>query len=159
MKAVFYVALCFLMHLGAKGQAVDSTFTEHQKIPHAIDNRGDGIIGDPNAQRDTAVSKPDIEARFSQGHDSLMRYIQSNFEYPARCQEEEIKGYVLLRFLVDMQGRVSRIYAVEKTNACPEFEYEATRVLMTTSGLWIPAQLNGKPVRSWRQLPIRFSTE
>jgi hypothetical protein len=97
-----------------------------------------------------------VKASFPGGESAFRKYIGSNFVYPPRCMEERINGYVILRFVVDQSGHVSRITAIEQTKSCPEFTLEAIRVLKK-SPRWIPGQLRGKFVSSWREIPVALN--
>lgn len=101
---------------------------------------------------------PDIQAKFPFNNGNYMTYIEANFEYPQRCLEKEISGEVILKFIVDTEGRVTNIFAVEETKSCPEFTKEAIRVIQK-SPKWIPAFKNGKKVYSWVLLPIKLNLE
>lgn len=106
----------------------------------------------------TIYEKVDVEAVFRGGTENFIEYVKQNFQYPVRCTEEGINGYVLLRFVVDKNGRISEIKALEETAACLEFTQEAIRVAKR-SPPWIPAQFNGKSVSSYRTIPIRLDLE
>ncbi len=97
-----------------------------------------------------------VKAIFPGGNQALIQYIYKNFEYPPLCQEKGISGYVLLKFSIDLEGRIKNIKVIEETAACPEFAKEAIRVI-NQSPPWIPAQINGKFVNSWIALPIRLN--
>jgi TonB family protein len=99
-----------------------------------------------------------IQASFPGGTDSFVRFITNNFVYPLRCQDSGISGYVLLRFVVEKDGKVKNITVLEETKRCPEFSKEAVRVL-SLSPPWIPGKVDGSYVRSYRVLPIRLSLQ
>ncbi len=96
-----------------------------------------------------------IEASFPGGEAAFHDYVAKEVQYPVRCKDERIKGSVLLRYLVDKSGRISRVSALEETKSCPEFTEEAIRIIKR-SPRWIPAQQNGEFIDSWRESPIRF---
>jgi periplasmic protein TonB len=100
----------------------------------------------------------DVPAQFPGGDQKFREYISTTFEYPPRCSEENINGYVLLKFVVDAAGAISRVTAVEETKSCPEFTQEAIRILKK-SPRWIPAQNNGKFTTAWRQIPIKLTLQ
>lgn len=114
---------------------------------------GENPLGD-NKPAEPAT-KVDVQAQFPGGEKAFIQFVIDNFQFPPRCQEEGISGYVLLRFVVSEDGRISRISAVEDTKSCPEFTDEAIRVLKK-SPKWIAAQYNGRFVKAWRQIPIRL---
>lgn len=96
-----------------------------------------------------------IKASFPGGDAAFKEYVRDNFNYPTRCQDDGINGYVLLRFVVDETGKVSRVSAIEETKSCPEFTTEAIRVLKK-SPRWIPGNNNGVQMKSWREIPINL---
>jgi protein TonB len=98
----------------------------------------------------------DIKANFPGGESAFRSYVAGEFIYPQRCQDDEINGYALLRFVVDEAGRISGINAVKETKSCPEFTKECIRVLQK-SPRWVPGQKNGRFLKSWREIPIRLS--
>ena len=107
---------------------------------------------------DGPARKVAVKAAFPGGEAAFREFVATEFQYPVRCQDKGINGSVVLRFVVDQKGRVSRISAIEETAGCPEFTDEAIRVLKR-SPRWIPGQNNGKFVISWREIPIKLTVE
>lgn len=107
---------------------------------------------------DGPVANVAVKAGFPGGEGAFRDYVATEFQYPVRCQDEGINGSVVLRFVVDQGGRISRVSAIEETKSCPEFTQEAIRVLRR-SPRWIPGQNKGRFVNSWREIPIRLSVE
>lgn len=99
-----------------------------------------------------------VKAAFPGGEAAFRDYVGNEFQYPVRCQDEGINGSVVLRFVVDQSGKISRVTAIEETKSCPEFTEEAIRVLKR-SPRWIPGQNKGRFVVSWREIPIRLTVE
>lgn len=112
------------------------------------------IVGDTAS--DSIRTSVDVKASYAKGERAFFSYIADEFRYPQRCMENGIPGSVILRFVVDEYGNISQIQAVEETKNCPEFTTEGIRVLMK-SPKWVPAQKNGVNVKSWREIPIKFS--
>jgi hypothetical protein len=105
---------------------------------------------------DTVANDVQIKANYPGGEAAFRDYVAGEFIYPQRCQDEGINGSVMLRFVVDEAGRISRVHAIEDTKSCPEFTSEAIRVLKK-SPRWVPGQNNGNFLRSWREIPIRLN--
>lgn len=101
---------------------------------------------------------PDIKASFPGGDAKFYAYLSDRIEFPVRCMEEGISGTVKLRFVVDVQGKISQITVLEEKRSCPEFTKEAIRVIRQ-SPKWIPAQIKGKFVNSWMMIPVTFNLE
>lgn len=98
-----------------------------------------------------------IKANFPGGEAAFRAYFEGEFIYPQRCQDKGINGFVMLRFVVDEAGRISRVQAREETKSCPEFTTEAIRVLKK-SPRWVPGQNKGIFLKSWREIPISLSS-
>lgn len=96
-----------------------------------------------------------VEAQPKGGLSKFYDYVMNHFEYPERCQSEGINGYVMLKFVVDVDGSISNVVAIEKTDECEEFTKEAIRVLLSAPK-WTPAQNGGKAVKAYRKIPIRL---
>jgi len=130
---------------------------EGQTDPTAPDLGGEeGPTGGGND--DGPVADVQVKASFPGGEEAFREYVGSTFQYPVRCQDEGINGSVILRFVVDQSGRVSKVSAIEETKSCPEFTEEAIRVLKK-SPRWIPGQNKGRFVISWREIPIKLTIE
>lgn len=110
-----------------------------------------------SAQDDeTETTNVNREAQFPGGQSGFINHIIQHFEYPKRCRDKEIEGYVQLRFIVNLDGSITRIRAIEESAACPEFTKEAIRVIKLSEP-WIPAVQNGEYVRAVRALPIKMA--
>ena len=84
---------------------------------------------------------------------NMGKYIASNLRFPAEAKEREIQGTVRLNFVVEKDGSVSNIVILNSVGGgC---DNEAVRLLQNT--IWIPAEKNGKYVRSNGMQDITFS--
>jgi len=88
------------------------------------------------------------------GTNAIARYFSQNFRYPKNLLKKKIpEGRVVLRFLVKANGSTSDIHVIEKLHW--ECDSEAIRLIQNMPK-WIPAKLNGKPVKAYYSLPIEF---
>ena len=84
---------------------------------------------------------------------NMAKYIAHNLKFPEAAKEREIQGTVRLSFVVETNGHVSNIVVVNSVGGgC---DNEAVRLLQET--IWIPAEKNGKYVRSSNMQDITFS--
>lgn len=104
------------------------------------------------------VVTPEVPPAYPGGMVAFSAYVKDNFQYPVRCQEEGISGEVLLRFKVDIRGKISDITVLKQTLSCPEFTSEAIRVLRSCN-VWVPGKTNGKNVTSFTIVPIKLMVE
>ena len=84
---------------------------------------------------------------------NIANYIYHNMKYPTEAKEREIQGTVRLSFVVEKNGSLSNIVVVNSVGGgC---DNEAIRLMQET--VWIPAEHNGKYVRSNGMQDITFS--
>ena len=84
---------------------------------------------------------------------NLAQYIATNLKFPPEAKEREIQGTVRLSFVVEKNGSVSNIVVVNSVGGgC---DNEAVRLIQET--VWLPAEKNGKYVRSHNFQDITFS--
>lgn len=91
---------------------------------------------------------------------SLLKFIYQNVHYPETARLEGIQGTVVLRFVVETDGQTSNFQVLKDIGGgCAE---EALRVVtaMNEVGVrWAPGKLEGKAVRVYQVLPVRFKLE
>ena len=84
---------------------------------------------------------------------NIANYIFHNMKYPAEAKEREIQGTVRLSFVVEKNGSISNIVVVNSVGGgC---DNEAIRLMQET--VWIPAEHDGKYVRSSNMQDITFN--
>ena len=97
----------------------------------------------------------DVETlpKFPGGIDSMETFLHQYLQYPQDIDKTKIKGVVLVGFVVEKDGSITR--PVVKTTLCPSCVKEAMRVIMLMPK-WEPASIQSIPVRSYWDVPIRF---
>ena len=104
--------------------------------------------------KEVTFTKVEIEADYPGGERAWMQYLNHNLHYPDDAISNEIKGKVIVQFVVDTNGVVSDIKAISGPTRGGLRE-EAVRVIKA-SGNWIPATQNDVKVRSYKKIPIEF---
>lgn len=102
--------------------------------------------------------------RPTKSYNHVESVIYNNLKYPKTARQFNISAKVHVLFLVDENGKVEKVvsdvsdkgdlYGTEK-----DLKYSAEQAVLATSGLWRPAAVNGKPVKKWMYVPIRFNYE
>lgn len=106
-----------------------------------------------NKLKPKALPKLDKMPSFPGGEVAMMNFIRGNLTYPKEAQKNSIEGRVVIRFIVDADGRID--YAEVASGIDAECDAEALRVV----GLmpkWNPGMFEGKPVPVYFNLPIQF---
>jgi protein TonB len=99
------------------------------------------------------VESPTIEAKFQGDYPALKKFIANNLNYPQEAIDLEEQGVVFVSFVVEKNGSITNVAAVNKVSR--SLEKEAIR-LVRSFPTWIPGEVNLQKVRTRVQLPIRF---
>lgn len=102
--------------------------------------------------RDTKETKPE----FPGGIVEFYKFVGQNFKVPAEASKNKIDAKVFMQFMVEQDGSLSE-FKILKDGGYGIGD-EAIRVLKL-SPKWIPASIDGKPVRVMYNLPITIQTE
>jgi protein TonB len=103
-------------------------------------------------QQDEPYTIVDENAEFPGGKIKFDEYIKKNMKLTS---EMEVSGKCYLRFVVDVDGSISNIVILKGHPHCPECDKEAKRLVQNMPN-WIPAKVNGKQVKSYYVVPIKF---
>lgn len=93
---------------------------------------------------------------FPGGEPALLAYVNSHIKYPSISLEQEVQGKVVLRFVVLEDGSVGDVIVQKSLD--PHCDKEAVRVVKSLPK-FIPGKQQGKPVKVWFNLPVRFSIQ
>lgn len=106
-----------------------------------------------NQQEPEILTYVDEPAQFPGGTPQLIKYLQANIKVPTEFAEEQGKCFV--RFVVEKDGSISNVVVLRGVVNCSACDYEAIRVIKQMPK-WSPGKSNGKEVRSFYTLPIKF---
>lgn len=108
---------------------------------------GGGTGGDPQTFVD---ENPEFEG----GHAALLAFVRKNLVYPSAAVEVGKQGTVYAKFVVDETGKVSNIFL--QNNLGCGLDDEAMRVLKMIPKFKSPGKMQGKAVKTYYQIPIKF---
>jgi len=95
----------------------------------------------------------DREPRFLPGMPYLHDHILKTFE-ATQIDIAELEGRIVVGFVVMKNGEINGIRIEE--GMTPELNNIALQAFHILPGQWVPAQLNGQPVRYYQLFPINF---
>lgn len=93
---------------------------------------------------------------FPGGEEALLEYIAKNTKYPKKAQKKDIQGTVLVNFIVEVDGSVTRAKIIKSVN--PMLDAEAIRVVKSLPK-WKPGTQDGIPVKVYYDIPFNFQME
>ena len=80
--------------------------------------------------------------------------IKNEMEYPEECLEKDIKGRVIVKFLIETDGSVSDVKVVKPVH--PLLDAEAVRLIQSLPK-WQPGKRNGVADKFYFNIPITFN--
>ena len=90
---------------------------------------------------------------FPGGTQKLKEFIEENLRYPKELEETCVQGRVIVRFVVERNGKLSNVKVVKSVH--PALDKEAIRIVKLMPR-WIPGRQNGITVRVKCYIPIIF---
>lgn len=90
---------------------------------------------------------------FPGGTNALMGYLRDNMVVPDSCRENNIQGRVLVTFIVEKDGSITKPVVVKSVNHL--LDAEALR-LVSAMPKWKPGRQNGQAQRVKFTIPINF---
>lgn len=114
------------------------------------DQKQDVDEGDP----DQLFTATEIAPTFKGGMDAFYEFVGDNYNYPPAAVENNVKGRMLLQFVIEKDGSLTNIKVIR------DLKYgtgeEAIRMLKN-SPKWEPGIQNGRAVRTQFTLPIQLN--
>ena len=88
--------------------------------------------------------------------EKMLQFIYGNIKYPAEARKNSIQGMVVVSFVVDAEGNILHPEIVRDIGGGAG--EESIRVVKSMPK-WVPAVLEGKPVSTSFNIPIKFKLE
>lgn len=111
-----------------------------------VESKGTGDVVAPKAVEedyDKVFTKVENPAEFPGGPDAWRRYLERNLQYPDNAQENGTQGVVRVQFIVDKEGNISEVQALNDPG--DGLAEEAVRIIKK-GPKWTPAEQNGRKV-------------
>lgn len=115
-----------------------------------VEEKGTGVVEAPKKVEedyDKVFTKVEKEAKFPGGADGWKRYLERNLNAQVAADDGAAPGNytVKVQFIVDKEGNISQVSAIDKPKACPSCGPEAEKVIKR-GPKWEPAVQNGRNV-------------
>ncbi len=95
----------------------------------------------------------DQSAKFQDGYNSIIKFVQENIKFPAEAKENNVHGKLMLSVVVEKDGSLSNITV--KKGLGYGLDEEIVRIIKMMPK-WQPAQHKGKTVRQSQTIVIPF---
>lgn len=139
LKHLLIVAMLLTMSATLSAQ---NTKRNHDRLPVKEEERSQEVC-----------TIPEQMPVFPGGESALLAYVAQHLKYPEQAKKDRVEGVVLLRFVVLENGRIGKVQIIKSLES--HCDAEAKRVVKSLPR-FIPGKQQGKAVRVWYTLPIRF---
>jgi len=112
-----------------------------------------GLCYDKNGN-DTTYFPFREHAQFEGGEEEMEKFISETIEYPDKALNEKITGRVIIRFYVDVKGRVKEPLIISNT---PEILNKSALKCIKLMPNFTPASIDGVKIGTYFYLPIVFN--
>ncbi|HEY4150508.1 MAG TPA: energy transducer TonB [Chitinophagaceae bacterium] len=109
---------------------------------------------DINNDSTRVFTKAEKMPMFKGGDTAWIHFLNKNLKYPPEAIDNEMKGTVIVGFIVNTDGTLSNVEAISSPGK--PLSAEGIRILTLSSGNWLPATQNGQTVRCYAKKPIQF---
>ncbi len=105
--------------------------------------------------KDGIYSKAEVMPAYPGGETALQQFVENNVNYPQNAMDNNEEGTVMISFVVDEKGTVTKPQVQGMDNMKNGLSDEALRVVKQMPK-WTPGTVKGKPVKTRLSLPITF---
>ena len=130
----------------AKIGTINQEGTKDEGIVAPPVEKGTGEVVAPKTDTedyDKVFTKVENPAEFPGGQDAWRRYLERSLNYPETAQESGTQGVVRVQFIVDKEGNISEVSALNDPG--DGLADEAVRIIKK-GPKWKPAEQNGRKV-------------
>lgn len=106
-----------------------------------------------NVTNDSVYTKVEKMAEFPGGINGMFNFLSRNIKYPESAQQKDIQGCVVIKFIIDTDGKVIDPKVIESVD--PALDAEALRIV-SIMPVWQPGINDGVPVKSYYTMPVHF---
>ncbi len=138
--------------------AIDTVYAfnpdTHEEKVHIVTN---SLAPEADENGKLVYQYAEIQPQFPGGQEAMLKFLRDNVKYPELAQKNKLEGTVVVSFVVDESGKVTRVSGkMDMPNDVKQpLIDEAVRVVKSMPK-WIPAQHKGKTVRCSLCIPVNF---
>jgi len=129
---------------------IGSTPSSDEKVYQVVEDmpRFPGCENEPKDKRDGCANK------------KMLEFIYENLEYPSDAGKNGIEGTVVIQFVIDEKGAITKPKIVKDiAGQCGQEGLRIVKLMNSMDEKWIPGKQRGKLVKVRYTLPIKFSLD
>ena len=114
------------------------------------------IVEEKKPEPEKVFTAVEQNPQFPGGDVALMKFLQSNINYPQVAMENGVQGKVIVQFVVTKTGKVGEVKVIRSVDR--DLDKEAIRICKSLPD-FIPGKMNGQAVNVWYTLPVTFKLQ
>ncbi|MBL3657477.1 energy transducer TonB [Fulvivirga sediminis] len=138
----------------AKNETGTKTKEESIEIESSPKDNNKPNVSENIARQDSVQEYDYQEARPMDGMEALYLYFENNLKYPSESVQDSISGVTIVSFFIDKEGQPVEI-SIDKSLG-ENFDKAAIEVIENMPK-WLPATINGNPIKSKMSVPLTFN--
>jgi protein TonB len=115
-----------------------------------------GVYAQPAGSQEEILVVADEMPSYPGGPKALMDLVYKNITYPEDARDKGIEGKVIVRFVIDKEGKA--VQASISKGLYPSID-KVVLAVINKIPKFVPGKMAGKPVNVWYALPITFRLE
>nr|WP_315224329.1 hypothetical protein [uncultured Flavobacterium sp.] len=120
-----------------------ATFSFCQQTEQVIDS-GTPLLAEKEDVKIYERKEIEVASEFKEGNTKIDKFITENFFVSKKIKAKKINGEIIISFVVEKDGSLTTFKTIKDIGNNTGKELERVAKL----GKWLPAELNGKKVRS-----------
>lgn len=102
-------------------------------------------------------NESDVNLRRECSNRKLLEFIYKNIKYPPVARDNNIQGTVVVKFVVDENGRISSPTLIKDIGGnCGQEALRVVNLMNEQNMIWEAGKQRGRPVKVWFMLPVKF---
>ena len=116
-------------------------------------------VKDHPARLNVSGDLPEAEMK-KKADEKMLQYIFTTLRYPERAKDKGVEGMAIVEIVVNKDGSISDIELKNDPGAgCGDSAVWAIERMGQEMGPWVPAHIDGQPVRSRYIIPVAFKMQ
>lgn len=149
-------ALLMVSNIESVAREIGEQIPEVAEVQQKAEAKASDATAPADTTKNVVYDVTETMPQFPGGQEVLMKYLAANIKYPASAVKAKKQGRVIVTFVIQQDGSVSKARIAKSVD--PELDAEALRIVKAMPN-WTPGTQDGKPVNVKYTIPVVFSLQ
>ena len=149
-------ALLMVSNIESVAREIGEQIPEVAEVQQKAEAKASDAIAPADTTKNVVYDVTETLPQFPGGQEMMMKYLAANIKYPASAVKAKKQGRVIVTFVIQQDGSVSKARIAKSVD--PELDAEALRIVKAMPN-WTPGTQDGKPVNVRYTIPVVFSLQ